>query len=36
MESLICYIIEEVYEVVDVIVIGDMYDIKDELGDLLF
>lgn len=36
MESLICYIIEEVYEVVDVIVNGDMYDIKDELGDLLF
>lgn len=36
MESFICYIIEEVYEVVDVIVSGDMYDIKDELGDLLF
>lgn len=36
MVSLICYIIEEVYEVVDVIVLGNVVDICDELGDLFF
>jgi len=36
MESLTRYTIEEVYEVADAIATGDMRDIKDELGDLLF
>ncbi|MFZ8199075.1 nucleoside triphosphate pyrophosphohydrolase [Alteromonas portus] len=36
MESLTCYTIEEAYEVADAIAAGDMHDIKDELGDLLF
>ena len=36
MESLIRYTIEEAYEVADAIANGDMHDIKDELGDLLF
>ena len=36
MESLTRYTIEEAYEVADAIASGDMGDIKDELGDLLF
>lgn len=36
MESLTRYTIEEAYEVADAIATGDMDDIKDELGDLLF
>lgn len=36
MESLTRYTIEEAYEVADAIAQGDMADIKDELGDLLF
>ena len=36
MESLTRYTIEEAYEVTDAIANGDMHDIKDELGDLLF
>ena len=36
MESLTRYTIEEAYEVADAIANGDMHDIKDELGDLLF
>ncbi|WP_394221660.1 nucleoside triphosphate pyrophosphohydrolase [Alteromonas gracilis] len=36
MESLTRYTIEEAYEVADAIASGDMQDIKDELGDLLF
>ncbi|KHT56975.1 nucleoside triphosphate hydrolase [Alteromonas macleodii] len=36
MESLTRYTIEEAYEVADAIATGDMHDIKDELGDLLF
>lgn len=36
MESLTRYTIEEAYEVADAIATGDMRDIKDELGDLLF
>jgi ATP diphosphatase len=36
MESLTRYTIEEAYEVADAIANGDMGDIKDELGDLLF
>lgn len=36
MESLARYTIEEAYEVADAIANGDMHDIKDELGDLLF
>lgn len=35
-ESLLPYTIEETYEVVDAIQSGDMAQIKDELGDLLF
>ncbi|MGE0081884.1 MAG: MazG nucleotide pyrophosphohydrolase domain-containing protein, partial [Thiohalomonadaceae bacterium] len=30
------YTIEEAYEVADAIERGDMHDLKDELGDLLF
>ena len=36
MESLVPFTIEEVYEVVDAIERGDMVDLEDELGDLLF
>ena len=36
MESLTRYTIEEAYEVADAIATGDMHEIKDELGDLLF
>ena len=36
MESLTRYTIEEAYEVADAIATGDMREIKDELGDLLF
>ncbi|MHC6647973.1 nucleoside triphosphate pyrophosphohydrolase [Alteromonas sp. HB246098] len=36
MGSLTRYTIEEAYEVADAIAAGDMHDIKDELGDLLF
>lgn len=36
METLIPYTIEETYEVADAIMRGDMHEIKDELGDLLF
>ncbi|AXT37911.1 nucleoside triphosphate pyrophosphohydrolase [Alteromonas sp. BL110] len=36
MQSLTRYTIEEAYEVADAIATGDMQDIKDELGDLLF
>ena len=36
IESLIPFTIEEVYEVVDAIERGDMVDLEDELGDLLF
>ena len=36
MDSLTRYTIEEAYEVADAIAAGDMHDIKDELGDLLF
>ena len=36
MESLTRYTIEEAYEVADAIANGDMGEIKDELGDLLF
>ncbi|APE00987.1 nucleoside triphosphate pyrophosphohydrolase [Alteromonas mediterranea] len=36
MESLTRYTIEEAYEVADAIASGDIHDIKDELGDLLF
>ena len=36
METLTRYTIEEAYEVADAIAQGDMEDIKDELGDLLF
>jgi len=36
MDSLTRYTIEEAYEVADAIATGDMHDIKDELGDLLF
>ena len=35
-ESIVPCTIEETYEVVDAIFSGDMQDIKDELGDLLF
>jgi ATP diphosphatase len=35
-ESLVPHTIEETYEVADAIFGGDMQDIKDELGDLLF
>jgi ATP diphosphatase len=35
-ESIVPHTIEETYEVADAIVSGDMQDIKDELGDLLF
>jgi ATP diphosphatase len=35
-ESIIPHTIEETYEVVDAILSGNMHDIKDELGDLLF
>jgi ATP diphosphatase len=35
-ESIVPYTIEETYEVADAIFSGDMHDIKDELGDLLF
>jgi ATP diphosphatase len=35
-ESIVPHTIEETYEVVDAIFSGDMADIKDELGDLLF
>lgn len=34
--SLVPYTLEEVYEVVDAIEQGDMVDLEDELGDLLF
>ncbi|MCF2948359.1 nucleoside triphosphate pyrophosphohydrolase [Paraglaciecola aquimarina] len=34
--SIVPHTIEETYEVADAILHGDMYDIKDELGDLLF
>ena len=34
--SLVPYTLEEVYEVVDAIEKGDMVDLEDELGDLLF
>lgn len=36
MESLIPYTIEEAYEVAAAITDGDMHDIRDELGDLMF
>ena len=36
IESLVPFTIEEVYEVVDAIERGDMVDLEDELGDLLF
>ena len=35
-ESIVVHTIEETYEVADAIYSGDMHDIKDELGDLLF
>jgi ATP diphosphatase len=35
-ESIVPYTIEETYEVADAIFSGNMQDIKDELGDLLF
>jgi ATP diphosphatase len=35
-ESIVPHTIEETYEVADAIFNGDMHDIKDELGDLLF
>jgi ATP diphosphatase len=35
-ESIVVHTIEETYEVADAIFSGDMHDIKDELGDLLF
>ena len=35
-ESIVPHTIEETYEVVDAILSGNMHDIKDELGDLLF
>ena len=35
-ESIVPHTIEETYEVADAIFSGDMQDIKDELGDLLF
>lgn len=35
-ESIVPHTIEEAYEVADAIFSGDMHDIKDELGDLLF
>jgi ATP diphosphatase len=35
-ESIVAHTIEETYEVADAIFSGDMQDIKDELGDLLF
>jgi len=35
-ESIVPHTIEEAYEVADAIFSGDMQDIKDELGDLLF
>ena len=35
-QSIVPYTIEETYEVADAIFSGDMADIKDELGDLLF
>ena len=35
-ETIIPYTIEEAYEVADAIVQGDLADVKDELGDLLF
>ena len=35
-ESILPHTIEETYEVVDAILSGNMHDIKDELGDLLF
>ena len=35
-KSISAYTIEEAYEVVDAIERGDMHDLKDELGDLLF
>lgn len=35
-ETIVPYTIEEAYEVADAIVRGDLNDIKDELGDLLF
>jgi len=36
IQSLVPYTLEEVYEVVDAIEKGDMVDLEDELGDLLF
>lgn len=35
-ETIVPYTIEEAYEVADAIVSGDLNDVKDELGDLLF
>jgi ATP diphosphatase len=35
-ESIVPHTIEETYEVADAIFSGDMHDIKDELGDLLY
>ena len=35
-DSILPHTIEETYEVVDAILSGNMHDIKDELGDLLF
>jgi ATP diphosphatase len=35
-ESIVLHTIEETYEVADAIFSGNMQDIKDELGDLLF
>ena len=34
--SIASYTVEEAYEVADAIARGDMHDLKDELGDLLF
>ena len=36
LTSLVPYTLEEVYEVVDAIDNGDMVELEDELGDLLF
>ncbi|MCW8830623.1 MAG: nucleoside triphosphate pyrophosphohydrolase [Gammaproteobacteria bacterium] len=36
MQSITPYTIEEAYEIADAIERGDMHDLKDELGDLLF
>lgn len=35
-KSIAAYTVEEAYEVADAIVRGDMHDLKEELGDLLF